>query len=151
MRISWSSFERTDLHGEEIFFVELQHSGPNIPELKIASHNIAPEVYSGDLETFGIVLEFLVEAQAEGLSLLQNVPNPFSDETAIAFNISSDEVVDFRITDMGGNTVYQTTRNYRKGTNTIRITSSDLGSSGVFYYTITTATDKKTMRLILLH
>ena len=83
--------------------------------------------------------------------MLQNQPNPFNDNTNITFYLPESGVVDMSITDMNGRIIQSQSQYYEKGTNSVLLDASALGGSGIYYYTITTASDKKTMRMILLH
>lgn len=150
LRISWSDEEVAYQDNDVLFYVEFTSGKGGVGELKLAETFVRAEIYDGNIESSGIILHQLDDGN-DAITLLQNIPNPFTDETSISFGIPEGGVVHFRITDVSGNTVYKKSKYYQKGSNTIKINSDDLGSSGVFYYTITTATDKKTMRLILLH
>ena len=152
LRMSWSSSEAINPGDETIFFVDIKVTGSDIPALALSNTGITSEIYEGSLEGYDIQLRNVVdEVEVAEMSLLQNVPNPFTTETKISFYLPVSGSVEFAITDLNGKNVYRSTNLYNKGINTLNIQSSDLGQSGIYYYTVTTATSKETKRMIVLH
>ena len=151
LRISWSASEGVTADEEELFFIDLQVTGDEIPTLALSHDFVSAEIYDETLERSAIAFKQIDGDQYTGFELLQNQPNPFTDETTITFNLPENGTVEFRVTDLNGQTVHNQSAYFRKGANQIRIDSGALGGSGIYYYTLTTATDKKTMRMILLH
>ncbi len=152
LRMSWSSSNAISAEGDAIFFIDVKVAGSDIPTLSLSKSGISSEIYEGSLEGFDIQLRNVEEeSEVAGMSLLQNVPNPFTTETKISFSLPENGTVEFAITDLNGKNVYRSTNLYNKGMNTVNIQSSDLGQSGIYYYTVTTATSKETKRMIVLH
>lgn len=151
LRMSWSSSEAVDSEGA-LFFIDVRSAGSDIKPLQISKKGLSSEIYEGDLEGADIVLRNITDDfSTTGISLLQNSPNPFTDQTKISFNLPQSEEVEFVISDLNGKNVYRSTSFYNKGMNTIDINSSDLGQSGIYYYTVITSSSKETKRMIVLH
>lgn len=93
-----------------------------------------------------------VEAYAEAaFELHQNVPNPFADETIIAFNLPADAAAVITIQDVSGRLVAQLSGDYAAGYNTVQLTREVLkGASGVLSYTVTAAAYTATRRMVLV-
>lgn len=151
LRISWTNDYAQEVAGETLFFLDLEVNGNEIPVLKTVNKNILPEYYSASFETTAIALSQEALESEIGLTVRQNQPNPFTDQTVISFTLPKAEQVEFSITDISGKVIRRSSQVYNKGLNTIRIQSGDLGGTGVFYYSITTATAKETKRMIVLN
>jgi len=80
----------------------------------------------------------------------QNYPNPFNPSTTIKYQISQNEFVSLKVFDILGNEVAELVNeekpsgNYEVGFNASRLTS------GVYFYTLTSANFNKTKKMILL-
>ncbi len=72
------------------------------------------------------------------LKLLGNYPNPFNNATVIRFQLNRAEEVDVEIFNSIGQKVYQTSKNFPSGTNSIHWKVSNL-NSGVYFYQIKTS------------
>lgn len=86
----------------------------------------------------------------EKFELQQNYPNPFNPQTKISFALPVSGMVKIVVTDMKGSEVKElTNRLYQSGSHSIDFVANEL-SSGIYFYTITTAgfTDTKKMLLI---
>ncbi len=105
--------------------------------LSIGSTVTAAVAYSGDEEELGIEWSYTKDAESiwvTDLSLGQNTPNPFGNETIIPFTLTQDGEVTLTITDLTGKLLFKH-RSYRdKGENTLRINRNDLSATGMLYY-----------------
>lgn len=81
--------------------------------------------------------------------LLQNKPNPFNDNTVIGFILPEAMDAGLIIHDRTGNIVKNYKGNFEKGYNSISIGRDGL-PSGVYFYTLQTATFTQTKSLVLI-
>jgi len=77
----------------------------------------------------------IYETEQNGLILMQNIPNPATENTVIGFSIPSAGKVYFRVTSVLGEVLYQESQNYDQGFNSIEIDTRSL-ASGIYYYSI---------------
>ncbi len=85
------------------------------------------------------------------LILEQNYPNPFNSSTIIKFSIPDNESIFVNIYDIIGRTVFTYKKNVKVGTNEIRIDFTNLNlSSGIYYFSLRTKRDLKTIKLLYL-
>ncbi len=82
--------------------------------------------------------------------LKQNSPNPFNLSTSIEFSISrSAEDVSVIVYDIYGQQVFQKKGFYTAGDHVVVISADDIGSSGVYYYSLQVGDQSLTERMIL--
>jgi hypothetical protein len=87
---------------------------------------------------------------ADKAVLYQNQPNPFADNTQIAFRLAANERAMIRVFGADGSLVRTIVGDFAKGYNSVDLRSDDLGAAGVYYYELSTPTftDRKKMILI---
>ena len=94
--------------------------------------------------------EFTEEASsANQMTLYQNRPNPFQDETVIGFNLPVETSATLTIYDINGRVLKVIEGNYYQGLNEVSINRSELGGSGVRYYTLSTQNETATKIMII--
>ncbi|MFZ1297792.1 MAG: T9SS type A sorting domain-containing protein, partial [Saprospiraceae bacterium] len=86
----------------------------------------------------------------EGISLFQNIPNPFKQSTIIPFQISERSDIEIRIVDINGKLIYETRANYNKGYHEIEIQKNQLDRSGIYYYQLKSNKYNLFRRMILI-
>lgn len=108
------------------------------------------EAYNGDLETFN--LRLIPRSTENGkFALFQNMPNPFTNETEIAFNIPVDAQVKLTVYDITGKVLFEKVKNYNKGYNSVSVSRDDLNfTSGVLYYKVENGTDSEVRKMVIL-
>ncbi len=120
--------------------------------LQITSDLTTAEAYNKDAEMMDVQLQFTNEKGlvSNSFELLQNIPNPFNEFTNIGFNLATDEYAQLVITDMAGKVVKMVDGEFSKGFNQIKISKSDIGSSGIYYYQLNTAEASQTKKMIII-
>lgn len=109
------------------------------------------EAYFENGSTSPLRIEFMDEQEnASGISLYQNIPNPFRQMTIIPFSCTEDAEIEFNVIDMNGRIVYTQKQNYAKGYHEIEIRKSQLGNEGIFYYQLKTNNTSLFRRMILI-
>jgi hypothetical protein len=83
-------------------------------------------------------------------SLLQNVPNPFTQETVIPFTMSKEDLATLTVFDATGKIVSITQRTFAKGYNEVVFKTPNLSNAGVYYYRLQTGEFSAVMRMILV-
>jgi hypothetical protein len=86
-----------------------------------------------------------------GFELYQNQPNPFVNKTFIGFHLPEATSATLRIFDETGRMVFTQNGDFAKGYNTHQCIETDrqlLNTTGVLYYTLETATDSATKKMI---
>ncbi len=117
--------------------------------MAINSSLTASEAYQADLRK-DVTLDFgKTIANGNEFALLQNRPNPFNNETLIAFNLPEMTTATLTIYDVAGRVLKQQKGDFNKGYNEITISRAELSGSGLLYYQLETPTDVATMKMIV--
>jgi large repetitive protein len=114
------------------------------------NRRVSSEAYNQHNENLGIALNYGLEAIAEGYELLQNTPNPFSDETQIGFKLPKATKATLSVSDAKGALLYKVEGSYPKGNNQLTLKKAQLGASGVLYYTLETNDFTATKKMIIV-
>jgi hypothetical protein len=83
-----------------------------------------------------------------GFELYQNQPNPFINKTVIGFHLPEATEARLTIHDESGRMIFTQKGAFAKGYNAIAIDRALLNTTGLLYYTIETATDVATKKMI---
>lgn len=85
-----------------------------------------------------------------GLTLNQNAPNPFSDQTVIEFSLNQPVEVDFNIYNLLGKVVHVKTMNATSGTNRIELNASSMNlTPGIYLYSLTIDGQSVTRKMVV--
>jgi plastocyanin len=88
--------------------------------------------------------------EAAAFELYQNEPNPFNNETLISFTLPKASAATITVMDVAGKTVKVINGDYAKGYNEVKLTSNDLGVSGLLYYQLESGEYTATKKMILI-
>jgi len=138
------SYDRSDeeLDSEKLFSLVIKaNADMKLSEaLSINSRITRAEAYLGDgLEITDIRLEFdngLVSDGSGEIVLHQNVPNPFSQNTVVAFTLPTKANVKFQIHDYTGKVIHEQKGDYEAGIHQLVLDKDILKTSGVYYYSL---------------
>jgi SprB repeat/HYR domain/Dockerin type I domain len=83
-------------------------------------------------------------------SLLQNVPNPFTNETVIPFTMSKEDLATLTVFDATGKIVSTTQRTFTKGYNEVLFKTPNQSNAGVYYYRLQTGEFSAVKRMVLV-
>ncbi len=147
--VSFDQVDGVNVSEDDVLFaVELSNAKTvNLTE------TLRSEVYvegNGGVEVMEIELDSAVDADAIGFSVYQNTPNPFSEETTIAFELPSSSVVNLQVFDNSGKVLFADSGNFNRGYNEFSIKQSELETTGILYYQISTDTHIATRKMIVL-
>lgn len=116
--------------------------------LKVVDSGFKSEAYVGKyLDALPVRL---TDRSEEAFILYQNRPNPFTDETEIQFNLPEDDRVKLLFYDVSGRLVQSLEVNSQKGLNSVMISKSDIGQTGLLYYRLESSRYFSTRQLIIL-
>jgi len=122
----------------------------NLSEIIGLNNSItSSEAYVGsDLEIVDIALNNVVGSSE--FALHQNEPNPFSSTTEIGFVMPQEADATMTVYDVTGKVITVINGNYPKGYNSIELSKSDLGASGVLYYQLDSGDFTATKKMIII-
>ncbi len=104
---------------------------------------------NSDLDDHAADLELGVDESAT-MTLLQNRPNPFSNETLIGFNLPEATEATLTIYDLNGRILKVFNGDYAQGLNEVKVNRSELGGTGVLYYTLRTQNETATKVMVII-
>lgn len=142
--------ESIDVHSPVFSLVFTAASNGYLSEqLQLNSRFTLAEAYQADGTALDIELQFNGLTQDE-FELFQNTPNPFGSQTKIGFNLTEGDFATFTVTDFSGRVITKVAAEFTKGYNEIELNSSDFPASGVYYYTLETANETATRKMIVV-
>ncbi|MBI1225124.1 MAG: T9SS type A sorting domain-containing protein [Bacteroidetes bacterium] len=117
--------------------------------LSVNSRFTKAEAYrtNGDLLNVQLAFNSKVDQQ---FALFQNTPNPFKAVTTIGFNLPKAGVANLKITDVSGKVLKNIEQEFSAGYNEVQLSSSDIPSTGVAYYTLKTESGTATKRMVIV-
>jgi SdrD B-like domain/PKD-like domain len=120
--------------------------------LTIGSNLTAAEGFDNKGETLDLKLAFKGQnTEGSSFALYQNEPNPFYEETKIAFHLPTDSKAKMIISDASGRVLKTIEGNYLKGYNEVKISKTELNTSGIVFYRLETPTHTATKKMIVLN
>ena len=89
------------------------------------------------------------EVEAENFTVSQNMPNPFTDETVINYNLNNADNVTLEVFDVTGKQVFVSYEGQlAAGAHNIRLNGADF-PAGIYQYTLTVGTEQVTRKMIV--
>ncbi|WP_282778200.1 peroxidase family protein [Phaeodactylibacter xiamenensis] len=152
---SWVKPSGFEVKSEEpLFFLTFQAKRPvQLSEaLALSEQKVKAEAYSNGLQVsnLGLVFEQGAGADASGFALQQNQPNPFRESTLINFRMPEAGWARLTVTDISGKVLLVQENDYDAGEQQWQLNRTDLKGSGVLFYTVETANDRATQRMIVV-
>lgn len=139
---------------EPLFFLTFQAKRPvQLSEaLSLSEQKVKAEAYGNGLQVsnLGLVFEQGSSADASGFALQQNQPNPFRESTLINFRMPEAGWARLTVTDISGKVLLVQENDYDAGEQQWQLNRTDLKGSGVLFYTVETANDRATQRMIVV-
>jgi len=152
--ISWSSLQDMEIERDEVLFTI---SGLATDAAAVSSAiainqeaKLKSELYTNTLQVKNLEIEIRTFEEVTAFDMSQNEPNPFDQQTAIAFVLPQSEMVNLSIVDVTGKLVHNESRWMEKGSNTFIVNGASLQGSGVYYYTITAGNATQTKKMIFV-
>ncbi len=152
--VSWNAKSSIELQSD-VPMMNIQFKAINKGELSksfaINSDVLSAEIYNSQLEILDIVVDFDSKLDIESNPIiLSNSPNPFSKFTNVMFDLSSDQDITLTIRDLNGSIVKRLEKQGFKGRNTVVINKNEIGSQGIFVYTLESKDIIVTKRMIIV-
>ena len=150
--ISWDEVMGQPVQtGDQLFTLNFKalKEGRLSNAVTLQGSSLSSEIYNVDLEVMDVKIAFGTET-TEAFKLYQNTPNPFTDQTTISFYLPAPTEVTLQINDITGKVIKNYTGSFDKGNNYINVSKTDLTTSGVLYYTLSTGETTDTKRMIVL-
>jgi len=98
---------------------------------------IAPQAYLANLEVYDLVItDGKTATTADEAYMGQNLPNPFSEVTAIDFYTPVDGEFMFYVRSVDGKLLYSKSYSFSAGEHTIRLNANDIDMKGVMVYEV---------------
>ena len=153
---SWNNVEASNLKDNTVIFsVELsaKNNAKVSDVFTMNSQYTLAEAYS-TTEEMGVAIAFNSEngtSIAGGdFELYQNRPNPFAQESTIAFNLPVAGATTLTIFDVSGKVVRTISADFPKGYNVINVNRADLSGAGMLYYRLESGSYTATKKMIVL-
>ena len=109
---------------------------------------MAPEAYLNN-ELFRLGLQWVDKKRhILGPDLYPNFPNPFTSQTSIPYQLASDGMVKWTLTDVTGRLVHAAEVWSRAGEYLLEMPQNRFAAPGVYFFTMETADWKKTLRMV---
>lgn len=150
--MSWSTIEGVEINTDEPLFTLILdvNADTHVSDiLSINSDVTAAEAYDVDFDIYNVELNTRSSIESDGkFAVFQNRPNPFMESTNISFFLPEAMDVELSITDVTGRLISRTVSAYNAGKQNVEIKYSDLGTTGVLYYTIKAGEYTATKKMI---
>lgn len=161
MRFSWNNYD-VNAEKQTLVLEFVAKSDGLLSEMfGISNANIANEIYISQgkgeqavISTLDLGIKFngnvMTTVSDRQMTVLQNKPNPFSNETVISFTLPSASDVTFSIFDLNGRVLNTFTQYYEAGIQQVKVKRSDLQNAGIYYYNLKCGETTITKRMILV-
>ena len=139
------------IDGSDAFTVKFRaaKAGKLSEMMSVSSRITKSEAYSLAEGRMDVALRFDGKTIAGvGFELYQNQPNPFVNKTFVGFHLPSAAAATLKVYDETGRVVFTQKGDFAKGYNAISLDRALLNTTGVLYYTLETATDAATKKMI---
>ena len=118
--------------------------------ININSSRLNSEAYVGTSLDVATVELTLAGKEAAEFELGQNEPNPFNDFTVVGFTLPEAGEAQITVFNVAGKVITSRFGEYAKGYNQERFTKTELGVSGVLYYTLESGDYTATKKMIII-
>jgi hypothetical protein len=151
---SWNSSEPVSLANDEVLYTLTIRAKADLKLSEVMTVNsrvTRAEAYDANEDLLEVNFRFDGNIVAGGaFELYQNEPNPFRDMTIIGFNLPESSSAVLTVYDITGAVIKVVRGDYAKGYNTVHLNRSEIQGNGMLYYSLETATDRATKRMIML-
>ncbi len=148
---SWNG--TADMNNPQLFTLHfIAHKSGKLSELLTINNTLtAVEAISKEGKPLSVELKFNHSGVQEiAYSLYQNHPNPFDNETTIAFNLPTETSAQLTVYSLDGRILYTQKDNFKAGKHEIKIDKKDINASGVLYYRLDTPDFTTTRKMVLI-
>ncbi len=153
LTFAWSHAEGVRLEeGEPLFRLRFkaQTDGTLSQWIELGAHLTPAAAYGPDGAVAALALSFGGSPAKEGYALYANRPNPFSQATAIGFELAQEGTATLTVRDLQGRVVWQRTEHLGKGYHEWQILRSELPAAGVYAFQLEAGTFTATRRMVIV-
>jgi subtilisin-like proprotein convertase family protein len=150
---SWNSDDAITLPKGDVLFTlkfKVNKNATNSGVISVSSMVTPAIAYDAAYHTMDITLGNRNSTGIAGFELLQNIPNPFNDNTQITFRLPEEGKTSITVTDITGKILKVISGQYSKGEHTIQLNKSELGAAGVLLYKIESGKYTDTKKMIII-
>jgi hypothetical protein len=150
---SWNNDDAITLPKGDVLFTlkfKVNKNASNSGVISVSSLVTPAIAYDVAYHTMDITLGNRNSTGIAGFELLQNIPNPFNDNTQITFRLPEEGKTSITVTDITGKILKVISGQYSKGEHTIQLNKSELGAAGVLLYKIESGKYTDTKKMIII-
>ncbi|MEK7256485.1 MAG: T9SS type A sorting domain-containing protein, partial [Bacteroidota bacterium] len=150
---SWNDFQPVSLPDDAVLFrliFQPKTSGALSQNLHISSDYTAAEAYHDNGELLGVNLDFTQSPITNHQSPITIIPNPFSESTAVGFDLPQPQEATLTVFDAAGRQVKTVQGNFPAGWNELKIKAEELAGAGTYFFRLAMAGDVRTGKLVLV-
>ena len=150
---SWNNDDAVTVANGDILFTlkfKANKNAANALVIKLSSSVTPAIAYDAAYHAMDISLSNRNTSAYAGFELLQNVPNPFNDDTQITFRLPEAGKASITVADITGKIIKVISGQYDKGEHSIRLNKTDLGAAGVLLYKIESGKYTDTKKMIII-
>lgn len=148
-RISWNTENASVTEGSVTLTLVSDRDIKLSEAISLSTTDLNAAAYDQTGTEMNVALKF-AGISADAVTVFQNRPNPFSDETRIGITLPENMDVTLKVYDLSGRTIYQTTKSFAKGSNEILINSDMINANGVLFYEVSTKYGTEMKKMIRL-
>jgi hypothetical protein len=153
LALSWNASEDLNVDADSpVFYIQLlANKKVRAADVIRISDDIAQSLIISNYEESDLNLVFRnMDDSNLTYALYQNEPNPFDNNTVIAFEIPQSQDVSLQIFDTNGKLAWVFDQYLEKGKHEITVSFEELKKTGIYYYTIETKDFVSTRKMIYL-
>lgn len=156
---SWNQQNAVSLDDNTVLFTLEVNAKQDVKLSDVLNTNsrlTAAEAYresANDIKLLNLAIEYTESTSsvdANAFALYQNRPNPFKEETLIAFSLPEKDEISLKIFDVSGKILTEIVGTFDKGYNELSVNRSDLNASGVLYYELSTSKHTALQKMIVI-
>ncbi len=152
LTMSWNG-NFTGKSAEIVSFIIRSKTAIALHDALIVGSNLTiAEGFDAKGETMDVKLTFKgLNTEGSNFTLYQNEPNPFYEETKIAFHLPTASKAKMILSDASGRVLKTIEGNYLKGYNEIKVSKAEINTTGIIFYRLETPTHNAVRKMILLN
>ncbi|MEM6321028.1 MAG: cohesin domain-containing protein [Bacteroidota bacterium] len=156
VKVSWDDVQAAYLaDGETVMTFQFvaKTAGQLSEVFGFSQRGLTAQAYTDSDETYDLALNFNTVTETvttAKLSLDQNQPNPFSEQTTIRFALPTAQEATLTVFDVHGKVLQRIAGHYAAGTHAVLLDKADLPTVGLLYYALETANERLVKKMIVL-
>ena len=154
LAITWFSLNEVEFAaGEVLFEIEIMARQEALlsRNLNLSSELARAEIKAVSVGVKPISLQYDSPSLSEDITLFQNNPNPFREQTQIGFFLPSAGDIVFSVRDANGRTLMQRDGYFDKGYQELRIDRSDLPTYGLLFYEVSNGQQRTVKKMMVIN